>query len=228
MKHLKTYLEDAFATPANTMGMGNPGEVGPDTLSEPIATAKSEVEKDKKKRKKKLKSLAESLFDKDLSKQRAHIGDAFVLDEWTIPARGDDYAFVDDILNYGIKPDCGVCLGKLKWQKILKPINSFPQVTNNQCMGSYFLKYVTELILCCETVKQIPDVVKNYTMECRNNPNKYKNPKDKKFVEGHLFKDVQVSTLDGLNGEALRMVVIKFIMENEDDNLICVTFKKRD
>jgi hypothetical protein len=67
MKHLKTYIEcDAgiTATPTNTMGMGNPGEIAPDTLSEPIGgTAKSEVEK--KKKKKKMKSLAESLFDID-------------------------------------------------------------------------------------------------------------------------------------------------------------------
>ena len=87
MKQLKTYLEcgDGSATPANTMGMGNPGEIGPDTLSEPIGgvekTAKSEVEKDKKKRKKKIKSLSESLFDDDLTtRDISKFGGMFKLD----------------------------------------------------------------------------------------------------------------------------------------------------
>lgn len=50
MISLATYLED-FSTPGNTMGMGNPGEISQDTLSEPIYTAKSEIEKQKRKRK---------------------------------------------------------------------------------------------------------------------------------------------------------------------------------
>ena len=86
MKQLKTYLEcgDA-ATPANTMGMGNPGETGSDTLSEPIGgiekTAKSEVEKDKRKRKKKIKSLSESLFDSDMISKDIKFGDLFELED---------------------------------------------------------------------------------------------------------------------------------------------------
>lgn len=83
MKDLKTYIEcDAgiAATPANTMGMGNPGEIGPDTLSEPLPTAKSEVEKDKKKRKKKIKSLAESLFDDNIVNDLT-FGDLFKLED---------------------------------------------------------------------------------------------------------------------------------------------------
>lgn len=49
MKSLYTYLEDLAATPANTIGMGNPippinGEVG----SEPIIAAKCKKEKKKK------------------------------------------------------------------------------------------------------------------------------------------------------------------------------------
>lgn len=86
MKTLQTYLEcgEACTTPANTMGMGNPGETGPDTLSEPISgiekTAKSEVEKDKKKRKKKIKSLAESLFDDNIANDLT-FGDLFKLED---------------------------------------------------------------------------------------------------------------------------------------------------
>ena len=86
MKQLKTYLEcgEACVAPANTMGMGNPGETGPDTLSEPIGgiekTAKSEVEKDKKKRKKKIKSLAESLFGDNITNDLT-FGDLFKLED---------------------------------------------------------------------------------------------------------------------------------------------------
>ena len=73
MEDLKTYLEcgdGGCVTPANTMGMGNPGETAPDTLSEPIGgiekTAKVLKQNDRKK-KKKIKSLSESIFDKDLA-----------------------------------------------------------------------------------------------------------------------------------------------------------------
>lgn len=83
MKTLQTYFEcgEGCTTPANTMGMGNPGETGPDTLSEPIATAKSEIEKDKKKRKRKIKSLSESLFDSDVISKDIKFGDIFELDD---------------------------------------------------------------------------------------------------------------------------------------------------
>lgn len=176
-----------------------------------------------------MKSLVESIFDKDLSKQSVYIGNVFELDEWTIPARGDDYSFTDDILNYGIKPTYGLPLDKSHWKKLLKPLNSFPKVYHQDCLNSHFLKYITEIILCCETVDQIQSEVRKYIMECKNNPNNFiKRPRDYKFIKDHVFKDVQVQTLDGLNGEMLRMVVIKFIMENDDDYVICVTFKKRD
>ena len=62
MKNLKQYIEEcegaALATPTNTMGMGNPGITGSDTMSEPIKpiTAKSKKEKLKKK-------IKESLLD---------------------------------------------------------------------------------------------------------------------------------------------------------------------
>ena len=69
-----------MATPANTLGAGNPGEIAQDTLTEPIGTTKSEVEKDKKRRKKKMKSLAESLFDKDLIEKDIKFGDLFKLE----------------------------------------------------------------------------------------------------------------------------------------------------
>lgn len=62
MKNLKEYIEEcdgvALATPANTMGMGNPGMTDTNTMTEPIRsiTAKSKKEKIKKK-------IKESLLD---------------------------------------------------------------------------------------------------------------------------------------------------------------------
>jgi len=87
MKTLQTYLEcgEVCATPANTMGMGNPGETGPDTLSEPIGgiekTTKSEIEKDKKKRKRKIKSLSESIFNNDVISKDIKFGNLFKLED---------------------------------------------------------------------------------------------------------------------------------------------------
>ena len=87
MKQLKTYLEcgEGCATPANTMGMGNPGETGPGTLSEPVGgiekTAKALKQDEKKKKKKKIKSLSESLFDTDLAaRDISKFGSMFKLD----------------------------------------------------------------------------------------------------------------------------------------------------
>ena len=62
MKNLKEYIEEcdgvALATPANTMGMGNPGMTDANTMTEPIkpVTAKAKKEKLKKK-------IKESLLD---------------------------------------------------------------------------------------------------------------------------------------------------------------------
>ena len=88
MKDLKTYLEcggAGYSTPANTMGMGNPGEIAPDTLTEPIGgvekTAKALKQDERKKKKKKIKSLSESLFDDDLARRDiSKFGSMFKLD----------------------------------------------------------------------------------------------------------------------------------------------------
>lgn len=88
MKDLKTYLEcgeAGYSTPANTMGMGNPGEIAPDTLTEPIGgiekTAKALKQDERKKKKKKIKSLSESIFDDDLAtRDMSRFGSMFKLD----------------------------------------------------------------------------------------------------------------------------------------------------
>jgi len=89
MKTLKTYFEcgecgetdagSAVATATNTLGMGNP-DISDDNLSEPVPTAKSKIEKDKKKRKKKIKSLAESLFGDNVTNDLT-FGDLFKLED---------------------------------------------------------------------------------------------------------------------------------------------------
>lgn len=87
MNDLKTYLECGPAgasTPANTMGMGNPGQLSPDTLTEPVGgiekTAKTLKQNDRKK-KKKFKSLSESIFDDDLAtRDMSRFGSMFKLD----------------------------------------------------------------------------------------------------------------------------------------------------
>ena len=62
MRTLKAYLEE-LSTPGNTIGMGNPGMIDGETLTEPIeGTAKCIRQCEKKKRKK----IKESLFDDDL------------------------------------------------------------------------------------------------------------------------------------------------------------------
>lgn len=70
MKSIHAYFEE-LATPSNTMGMGNPGEIGPDTLTEPIGKAFAKQEHNepekKKKKKKPIKPLSESLFDDNIT-----------------------------------------------------------------------------------------------------------------------------------------------------------------
>ena len=62
MKNLKEYIEEcegaALATPANTMGMGNPGMTDANTMTEPIKSVTAKAKKEKLKKK-----IKESLLD---------------------------------------------------------------------------------------------------------------------------------------------------------------------
>jgi hypothetical protein len=62
MKNLKEYIEEcegvALATPANTMGMGNPGMTDTNTMTEPIKSVTAKAKKEKLKKK-----IKESLLD---------------------------------------------------------------------------------------------------------------------------------------------------------------------
>ena len=222
MKSLKTYFEE-LSTPANTTGMGNPGVIGPDTLSEPIErTAKSEVEKDKKKRKKKTKTLAESIFDQDLSKQDVYIGDVYELDEWTDISRN-----VFDVLNVTFIAEVGKMIGNRKWKKFTTPLSRLPKPTHPKQYAKQYdynplLRYLTELILCCETVDQIPDVLIDFLNDCRKT-----HVRDDKYIDEYTARDIQINVLPGLRDELIRMVVFKFKTKNSEEVLLA-TFKERD
>lgn len=62
MKNLKEYIEEcegvALATPANTMGIGNPGMADVNTMTEPIKSVTAKTKKEKLKKK-----IKESLLD---------------------------------------------------------------------------------------------------------------------------------------------------------------------
>lgn len=62
MRNLKEYIEEcegvALATPANTMGMGNPGMTDTNTMTEPVKTVTAKAKKEKLKKK-----IKESLLD---------------------------------------------------------------------------------------------------------------------------------------------------------------------
>lgn len=62
MKNLKEYIEEcegvALSTPANTMGMGNPGMTDTNTMTEPIKSVTAKAKKEKLKKK-----IKESLLD---------------------------------------------------------------------------------------------------------------------------------------------------------------------
>lgn len=64
MKSLKEYIKEcegvALATPANTMGIGNPGITGDNTMSEPIKSITAKAKKEKLKKK-----IKESLLDNE-------------------------------------------------------------------------------------------------------------------------------------------------------------------
>lgn len=79
MRSLLTYLEcdgaGIFATPGNTMGAGNPGPTGEDTLSEPLAQGMDtdRAKAKKQKTKKKMKDLKDFLKESLLVESNKHI-----------------------------------------------------------------------------------------------------------------------------------------------------------
>lgn len=231
MKHLKTYCEDAFVTPGNTLGMGNPGVIDGETLSEPIGTAKSEVEKNKKKHKKKMKSLVESIFDDNISKELL-LGDVMELVEWGCPYAEDyigigytlDSTFSAKLKNKIIKTP--------KWKKFLSPFesvygNMFGSLSpkqNNMYLGQWQLWAFTWVVMCCSSIKEISRKLEEFMNDIRRNIRD-----DDVFDEDFYIKKITVTPLEGL-GEDMeglpRLVVIKFDSKSRDINVF-MRLKKR-
>ena len=103
MRALKTYLEELAATPGNTIGMGNPGQIDGDTLTEPIeGTAKCIRQREKKKRKK----IKESLFDSDLvTSDLSIIKDIKKLSKSKLGSQSSNTltSIIDSLIEYGEK-----------------------------------------------------------------------------------------------------------------------------
>lgn len=232
MKTLQTYIECDLATPANTLGAGNPGEIAPDTLSEPVGTAKSEVEKDKKKRKKKMKLLSESLFDDNISKELL-LGDVMELEEWEC-ANLEDYSGVGVALDSTFSAKLKNKLIKTsKWKKFLSPFESTYNVPfnhlnikqMNKYLGQWQLWIFTWIVMCCSSIKEIPHKLEEFMKEIKRNIHD-----DLVFNEDFYIKKIDIIPLEGL-GEDMkglpRLVVIKFDSENREI-VVFMKLKKRD
>jgi len=78
MKKLITYLEK-LATPANTMGIGDPGVMSDGILTEPIYPIEGIAKAKKEKTKKKKKVVKEGIFDIDLAEKEVLLSDMYEL-----------------------------------------------------------------------------------------------------------------------------------------------------
>ena len=232
MKTLQTYIECDLATPANTLGMGNPGEISQDTLTEPIGVAKSEVEKNKKKRKKKIKSLTESLFDDNISKE-LFFGDVLEFEEWEC-ANLEDYSGIGVALDSTFSAKLKNKIIKTpKWKKFLSPFesvygNMFGNLSlkqSNRYLGQWQLWVFTWVIMCCSTMKEISQKLEEFMNDIRRNIRD-----DDVFDEDFYVKKIKIVPLEGI-GEDMkglpRLVVIEFESKNRDITIF-MKLKKRN
>ena len=229
MKTLQTYIECDLATPANTLGMGNPGEISQDTLTEPIGTAKFEVEKDKKKRKKKMKSLAESLFDKDIITKDIKFGDLIEIDNdssWENQLSPDDYATLVTSIMYSFDQKLiHKTIKSTKWRKIL---SSIPIPSNDKIIHSeWFFDYLfPAIILNCSSREEIKQQINNFI-----NSTKRSNMERFNIDGGYFINKIEITPIEGL-GEMTglpRMVVFKFIIDRDHEQITTyISFKKKE
>lgn len=220
MKSLYIYLEDTTgapvgaSTPANTTGMGNPGEIAPGTLSEPIQTA-SCIRQNEKKKKRKIK---ESIFDDELEKNDILIGDILELDRWdcsnsmyvwNLPKMLDAAISSSSALKTIKKPD---------WVKFLRPfaksyergINSVNRISNY--LECWQLVFFTWIIMCSKGKNEIKRKLDEFINETI----------DKKY-------SIEVIPIEGVGTmrNLVRMVGFKFKF-NDSEILFYITLKKRD
>lgn len=224
MKTLQTYIECDLATPANTLGMGNPGEISQDTLTEPIGTAKSEIEKNKKKRKKKIKSLVESLFDKDIITKDIKFGDLIEIDNdssWENQLSPDDYATLVTSIIYSFDQNLiRKTIKSTKWRKIL---SSTPIPSNDKIIRSeWFFDYLfPTIILNCSSREEIKRQINNFI----------NSTKESNMNGGYFINKIEITPIEGL-GEMTglpRMVVFKFIINHDHEQITTyISFKKKE
>lgn len=246
MKHLKLYIECDVATPANTMGMGNPGETAPGELSEPIGkayAAKEKIDIDepdrKKKKKKKIKSLTESIFDDELSKQGVKLGVLYRLDRWA-DFEYKNETFIENVLNASINESMiPRIIAKSKWKNHLKSLKQFPPVSmyKSSCKDDLFLTTLTEIILCCESLDEVRKKINEFIKESRMDEKTYK----EQYKQNHPGDDLHQALLDydqyhaknidiyALNNseQLLRMVLMTFMTKSEKI-VIASVYEKRD
>ena len=230
MKTLKAYIEcgDA-ATPANTMGMGNPGETGPDTLSEPIGTAKSEVEKEKKKRKKKIKSLAESLFDDNITKEYV-LGDLLDLEGWE-SADVTDTGDIQKVWYYNFDIDkLEKIVKKPRWKKLLKPFaNKYEDTEKRQRAANVmydwnlFYWYFTWIVMCSTSNRNAPQNLRGFMKEIESTESDYRED------DLRLTEPVEIIVLNGLGNmkDFPRLIVLKLYTKHRD-YVVYMKLKKKD
>lgn len=221
MKDLYTYLECDAATPGNTMGMGNPGEIGPDTLSEPIHTAKAEKEKividepeRKKKKKKRVKSLAESLFDNNLAKQDICYGDVYKLDEWIIPGQNFNMNIIEKSFP---SKNAWKVLEKPSWKKFLKRFdfqNEYPEKFSPDFMYMDLFYMLTWITFCCSNKDEIKKKTTSFLKSIQ--PEHNEKPIGKFEVYPMDMRD------------DLRMVCFKLYAKDGFEVIPCFTVSKKD
>lgn len=231
MKTLQTYLEcgEGCATPANTMGMGNPGEIGPDTLSEPIATAKSEVEKDKKKKKKKMKSLIESLFDDNIKKEYL-LGDFLDLERWE-NADVADTGDIQKIWYYNFDIDkLEKLVKKPRWKTLLKPFADKYEDTQKRQRAAnvmydwnLYYWYFTWIVMCSESGKVAAQNLKDFIKEIDSSTYDYRED------DLRLIEPIEIIPLNGLGNmkDFPRLIVLKLYTKHRD-YVVYMKLKKKD
>ena len=231
MKTLRIYLEcgEGCSTPANTMGMGNPGETSPDTLSEPVGgvekTAKSEVEKERKRKKKKIKSLSESLFD-DNVKKSITFGDVLELEGWQ-SSDINDYPEIDLCFNRTFSAQkIQKLITSPKWKKFLSPhASSYQQGLNGVdnpelYIENYVAVILTWVIMCCENIGGISNKLNEFIKETRDTTHRHLD---------HYCNNIQVFPMQGIGDmkDFPRLVTFK-LKCRESEYIIYAKLKKRD
>jgi len=222
MKQLYTYLEE-LATPADTMGMGNPGMASDgrgEVLTEPIGSIDGCahcIKQDEKSKKKKKQKIKESIFDDDLYERNPNIGDILELDRWECSISWHAWN-LPKMLDFVISSSSAIkTLKQPKWIKFLRPFaKSYERGLNSvdrtsEYLDCWQLVFFTWIIMCCDGKRQIKQKLEEFIDETI----------DKKY-------SIEVIPLEGVGQmrDLVRMVLFKFKF-NESEIVFYMTLKKR-